>query len=70
MKTRQWTADDGQNRYSTEIHASDFTFLTPKEQSGASTMGSNAPDQQANTHNATTPNAPAAVEDQEDDLPF
>ena len=33
-------------------------------------MGSNAPDQQANTHNATTPNAPAAVEDQEDDLPF
>ena len=70
LKTRQWTADDGQNRYSTEIHASDFTFLTPKEQSGASTMGSNAPDQQANTHNATTPNAPAAVEDQEDDLPF
>ena len=30
LKTRQWTGDDGQNRYSTEVHASDFTFLLLK----------------------------------------
>ena len=70
LKTRQWTGDDGQNRYSTEIHASDFTFLTPKEQSGGSSAVPNASVQQSNAHSSSTSNESMVVEDQEDDLPF
>ncbi len=70
LKTRQWTGDDGQNRYSTEVHASDFTFLTPKEQSGASSAMSNASVQQSNANSSSTSNESMVVEDQEDDLPF
>ena len=70
LKTRQWTGDDGQNRYSTEVHASDFTFLTPKEQSGVSSAVPNASIQQSNAHSSSTSNESMVVEDQEDDLPF
>lgn len=34
MKTRAWQDEAGVKKYSTEIHAFDFTFLTPKGQSG------------------------------------
>jgi len=33
LKTRQWQGDDGNMRYTTEIHATDFTFLTTKKES-------------------------------------
>ena len=70
LKTRQWTGDDGQNRYSTEVHASDFTFLTSKEQSGVSSAGPSASVQQSNAHSSSTSNESMVVEDQEDDLPL
>lgn len=35
IKTRKWQDDKGMDRYSTEIQCSDFTFLTPKDQSGS-----------------------------------
>ena len=37
IKTRQWQDDSGQARYSTEVQAQEFTFLTPK---GDSNRGS------------------------------
>lgn len=32
IKTRQWQSESGEKKYSTEIHISDFTFLTPKNE--------------------------------------
>lgn len=34
IKTRKWQDNNGMDRYITEIHCTDFTFLTPKDQSG------------------------------------
>ena len=30
LRTRKWTGEDGRDRYITEIHVTEFTFLTPK----------------------------------------
>lgn len=30
LKTRQWQGEDGATRYTTEVHATDFTFLSNK----------------------------------------
>ena len=32
IKTRQWEGQDGNKRYSTEIHVNDMTFLTTKKE--------------------------------------
>jgi len=64
LKTRKWQDDKGQDRYSTEIHCTDFTFLSNKnENSGASPQ--------------SVPQATKPAKDQvsepigdDDDLPF
>ena len=40
IKTRQWTTEDGQQRYTTEVQVQEFTFLTPKNEPTNSTPGS------------------------------
>lgn len=68
LKTRKWTDDRGIDRYTTEIHCTEFTFLTPKNQKPAvnstETVAASQP----------KPQAPQQVsepdENQEDDLPF
>lgn len=68
LKTRKWTDDKGNDRYSTEIHCSEFTFLTPK---GQKPIDSNP--QPANVpHSKTqpTPQVSEPDENKEDDLPF
>lgn len=70
LKTRKWQDDKGNDRYSTEIQCTDFTFLTPKAEGG--TMLSNS----GNTSQQQAPNSqPAEQPVQEsmgenDDLPF
>lgn len=71
LKTRQWQGEDGQTRYTTEIHVQDFTFLTNKEQSGQN------PDQGIESYPASrtasktmAPQAVSEPQDEEDDLPF
>ena len=69
IKTRKWTDDSGNDRYSTEIQCSEFTFLTPKDRSGnmAGTPAANpAPQSQTNTPSSATPKN----DEKEDDLPF
>lgn len=71
IKTRKWQDDKGMDRYSTEVHCTEFTFLTPKGQSGAEA----SPNQSVNPQNSAQPasqNAPSAVQkdEEEDDLPF
>ena len=70
IKTRKWQDDKGNERYSTEIHCTDFTFLTPKNESGAPGSSSNqdnhAPQKPKNDNFAKQNPA----EEEEDDLPF
>ncbi|KJD35295.1 single-stranded DNA-binding protein [Tamlana sedimentorum] len=64
LKTRKWQDEKGNDRYSTEIQCTDFTFLTAKNESeNASSMAT----QQANTAQ-TKPIE--QVEADDDDLPF
>ena len=63
LKNRQWQDESGQMRYSTEVHVTDFTFLSPPKESGAP-MGQPSASQPSATPAATI--APA----EDDDLPF
>jgi len=55
IKNRKWQAEDGTDRYSTEINVDEFTFLTTKK----STEGATPSEQ-----------PPAQPPSKEDDLPF
>ena len=81
IKTRKWQDNEGNDRYSTEVHCTDFTFLTPKNQSGSAsptgaqpaTPRSAQPEQKKpdetspqNTQDHVTPHQ----SDEDDDLPF
>jgi single-strand DNA-binding protein len=67
IKTRKWQDEGGNDRYSTEIHCTDFTFLTTKNESE---------NQQTNNQVAQKPldstknQSNKQVEEKEDDLPF
>ena len=72
IKTRKWQDDQGNDRYSTEIQCTDFTFLTPKNETGSmppsqsagnsASSGSNATDQSNDVHEP--------IGEEDDDLPF
>ena len=74
LKTRQWQGEDGNTRYTTEIHVQDFTFLSTKKESMANSVSessvtpksSEAPLGNRATAVAQNVNEP----EQEDDLPF
>lgn len=80
IKTRKWQDDKGMDRYMTEIQCLEFTFLTPKGQSGSmsskSESSDTAPSQsaQSSQHDskASSPKSPdpKLEDDEEDDLPF
>ena len=55
IKNRKWQAEDGTDRYSTEINVDEFTFLTTKKSAEGAT-----PDEQP----------PTQPSSKEDDLPF
>ena len=55
IKTRKWQSDDGVQRYSTEIHVSEFNFLSNKNDLNTNSSQENVPDNQSN---------------EADDLPF
>ncbi|MEQ6124928.1 single-stranded DNA-binding protein [Pseudotenacibaculum sp. MALMAid0570] len=62
IKTRQWE-QEGQKRYTTEIHVNNMTFLSSKNETGA-------PSPQ-NTSQPKAPEPPkSVVADEDDDLPF
>lgn len=66
LKTRKWQDDKGADRYSTEIHCTDFTFLSTKKESD-----NNAAHKPAAQNTATKPAEPTKpVEEDGDDLPF
>ena len=66
IKTRKWQDDKGNDRYSTEIHCTDFTFLTTKNeaQSGGQAQ---MPQQKAQS---TPDTVSEPISNENDDLPF
>ncbi len=70
IKTRKWQDESGNDRYSTEIQCTDFTFLTTKNESGNA-----MPNQQGGQTNSKVPKQEPItpkpeVDLPEDDLPF
>lgn len=63
LKNRSWQGEDGQTRYSTEVHVTDFTFLTSREGTASAAMPS------SNQSQASSYAASAQAPD-DDDLPF
>lgn len=74
IKTRKWQDDQGNDRYTTEIQCTEFTFLTPKgESEGGGNMqqqNSQAQNQQNTPKNDNFADQSMAKEEEEDDLPF
>lgn len=78
IKTRKWQDDKGNERYSTEIHCTDFTFLTPKDSgSSGDQSGSSQGQQQSQNQSQNQPGQNAAsnqsqsfTQEDDDDLPF
>lgn len=72
LKNRQWQGEDGNTRYTTEVHVQDFTFLTTKKESMANAQGGTKPQKQnADLVNAgTTKETSPLGQSEEDDLPF
>jgi single-strand DNA-binding protein len=67
IKTRKWQDESGNDRYSTEIHCTDFTFLTTKNESDNQHSGN----QTTQKPLENTKNQPSQqIEEKEDDLPF
>ncbi len=71
LKNRQWQAEDGTTKYTTEVHVQEFTFLSTKNESAAN---ANAPAQteskQTSGHGNEARITPPVNEQEEDDLPF
>ncbi len=64
LKTRKWQDESGNDRYSTEIQATDFTFLTTKKESEGNTP------QQAQNPVSSKPTTETNEQVGDDDLPF
>ncbi|GAA4294649.1 single-stranded DNA-binding protein [Aestuariibaculum suncheonense] len=67
LKTRKWQDESGNERYSTEIQCTDFTFLTTKKESEAQ-MGNSPSVSQPQKPVESKPVSSEPLED--DDLPF
>ena len=65
LKTRKWTDDKGNERYSTEIQCNDFTFLSTKKESGNNTGSTVLQNPVASQKPVSKP-----TEEANDDLPF
>src|SRR5690606_5906238 len=68
LKTRKWQDDSGNDRYSTEIQCTDFTFLSTKKESENNAAAPNASMSQKPSENQPSANQP--IQDDNDDLPF
>ena len=61
IKTRKWQSEDGVQRYSTEIHVTEFNFLSSKNDSSSDSNFNSDDDDQ---------NESIKEDNQADDLPF
>ncbi len=69
LKTRQWQGEDGNTRYTTEVHVSDFTFLSGRSDNNPQGMGGTT-SQPAQSAQAAPTQVTSEKPEEEDDLPF
>lgn len=69
LKTRKWQDDKGNDRYTTEIQCTEFTFLSPKVGEGNPNPNAGASQAQPKQVNEPT-STPDPVNNGDDDLPF
>ena len=67
LKTRKWQDDKGADRYSTEIHCTDFKFLTTKKESEGSSPNQS---EQVKKPLPKQDSVNEPIGEQDDDLPF
>lgn len=67
LKTRKWTDDKGLDRYSTEVHCTDFTFLSTKKESDSNAANKSAAQNPVSDRTSEIKNP---AENEPDDLPF
>ena len=65
LKTRKWQDDKGNDRYSTEIQCTDFTFLSTKKENEE-----NANNQVEKSPTTKKPETSKTATEDDDDLPF
>lgn len=71
IKTRKWQDDQGNERYSTEIQCTDFTFLTPRGEGADTGMGQSQSTSRPATAQPASSGAGMVQEPMgDDDLPF
>jgi len=71
IKTRKWQDDQGKDRYTTEIHCTEFTFLSPKSEGGNPQAASPNTNVQSSQKPAQEPaQTTDPISKEEDDLPF
>lgn len=70
IKTRKWQDEKGMERYSTEIHCTDFNFLTPKSESTSGTGNTNVTSKSEPSGSRSQQQQGPASYDEESDLPF
>ena len=69
LKNRQWQGEDGNMRYTTEVHVQDFTFLSNKSEGVMSPTGPAGQQQHKEQPSSSGSENPVQVEE-DDDLPF
>lgn len=69
LKTRKWQDDAGNDRYSTEIQCTDFTFLTPKKE-GTPNVSAQPQPAQTSQPLPSSRAMPDTTNVADDDLPF
>ncbi len=69
LKNRQWQGEDGNMRYTTEVHVQDFTFLSNKSEGVISPTGPAGQQQHEEQPSSSGSGNPVQVEE-DDDLPF
>ena len=70
LKTRKWQDDNGNERSSTEVQCTDFTFLTPKTAQNTTTVNSAQGDSSRTSDNSKPVLKPQDSIGENDDLPF
>lgn len=69
IKTRKWQDDQGKDNYSTEIHCTDFTFLTPKNENNPNAAAMN-PQAKPSTPQPGNSQQQVSTPEEDSDLPF
>lgn len=76
LKNRQWQGEDGNARYSAEVHVQDFTFLTTKKESEQASQSQRTTenfqdvDTTASRNTKQQQQSNANADSQKSDLPF